>query len=105
MPVTIKTNHQWRDLLYRSDVPEAILKDQFDYQDPDETLDGFFKYRGYWYHIDGFMAVTRTPATVSAADWSPLQNWDGYASDSYFSGVVIKFSDDCEQIKVGTYFS
>ena len=96
MTVTIKTNHQWRDLTYRHDVPAKVLADQFDYQNADETLDGFFCYRGYWYHIDGFMTVNGN---------ADLKDWDGYASDSYFSGVVIKLSSDGEQIKIGTYFS
>jgi hypothetical protein len=98
MSVTIKTNHQWRELVYRYDVPDEILKSQFDYQDPENILDGFFKYRGYWYHIDSFMTVQRDAP-------SEFKDWSAYASDSYFSGVVIKFSKDCERIKVGTYFS
>jgi hypothetical protein len=96
MTLTIKTNHQWRDLVYRNDVPAKVLADDFDYQNPEETLDGFFCYRGHWYHLDGFMMTTGN---------ADLAAWDGYASDSYFSGVVIKLDRDCERIKVGTYFS
>ena len=55
MPVTIKTNNQWRDLVYRHDVPAKVLADQFDYQDAEEVLDGFFHYHGEWYHLDQFM--------------------------------------------------
>ncbi len=29
MPVNVKTNHQWRNLVYRSDVPSKVLADQF----------------------------------------------------------------------------
>ena len=90
--VTIKTDHKWRDLVYRHDVPERILKSEFDYQDAGETSDGFFCYRGRWYHLDEFMPTN-------------LAGWHGYAGDSYFSGVVIKLSNDGEQIKIGTYFS
>jgi hypothetical protein len=96
MTVTIKTNHQWRNLAYRYEVPAKVLADQFDYQNAEEVLDGFFCYRGYWYHIDGFMAVQNN---------TDLAGWDGYAGDSYFSGVVIKLSTDNEQVKIGTYFS
>ena len=94
--VTIKTDHKWRDLVYRCDVPAKVLADQFDYQDASEVTDGFFCYRGYWYHIDGFMRIENNP---------DLTGWHGYASDSYFSGVLIQLSNDGEQIKVGTYFS
>ena len=96
MTVTIKTNHQWRNLAYRSEVPAAVLASDFDYQDADETLDGFFCYRGHWYHVDQFTTVNGN---------ADLAGWDGYASDSYFSGVVIKLSRDGEQVQVGTYFS
>ena len=96
MTVTINTNHQWRDLTYRSDVPAKVLADQFDYQNPDDVVDGFFCYRGHWYHLDEFMKVSGN---------ADLKDWDGYSSDSYFSGVVIKLSNDGEQIKIGTYFS
>jgi len=93
--VTIKTDHKWRDLVYRHDVPAKVLASQFDYQNPDDAIDGFFCYRGYWYHIDGFMR----------SDNPEFKGWHGYASDSYFSGVLIQLSNDGEQIKVGTYFS
>ena len=96
MTVTIKTDHKWRDLVYRYDVPASVLASDFDYQDADEVCDGFFCYRGHWYHLDGFMSVNGN---------SDLADWDGYASDSYFSGVVIKLSSDGEQIKIGTYYS
>lgn len=97
MAVTIKTNNQWRDLTYRYDVPVKILETQFDYLTAtDDGADGFFCYRDYWYHVSDFMTVSND---------SPLKGWDGYAGDSFFSGVVIKLDKDCERIKVGTYYS
>ena len=97
MTVTIKTDNRWRDLVYRHDVPAKVLADEFDYQDGEEILDGFFRYRGRWYHVDGFM-------TVRGA-LTELQGWDGYASDSYFSGVLIRLSSDGEQVMCATYYS
>lgn len=35
---------------------------------------------------------------------SDFKGWDGYASDSYFSGVLIKLSRDGEEYMVGTYY-
>ena len=96
MTLTIKTNNAWRDLTYRSDVPAAILVSQFDYLSEDDASDGFFCYLGHWYHTSDFMRVERNEG---------LKGWDGYSSDSYFSGVVIKLSSDGERVKVGTYFS
>lgn len=96
MPVTIKTNRNWRDLVYRSDVPAAVLSSQFDYLSEDDASDGFFQYRGHWYHTSDFMRIEHN---------ADLVGWDGYSSDSYFSGVVVKFSSDGERYRVGTYFS
>ena len=95
MALTVKTNHQWRDLVYRVDVPAKVMADQFSHLGEDE-IDGFFEYRGYWYHVSDFMTVDKN---------SPLDGWQGYASDSYFSGIVVKFSEDMEQVIAGTYFS
>jgi len=99
MPVTVKTDDKWRYLSDRVDVPADILAKQFDYLDGNTAgLDGFFRYRNYWYHIGDFTAFT--------GDVEPsLRGWHGYSGDSYFSGVLIKLSKDGEQIKVGTYFS
>lgn len=97
MALTIKTNRQWRNFSFRNDVPKKVLASQFDHLDIDDALDGFFKYRGYWYHTSDFMKVD------GLAD--DLPGWHGYVSDSYFSGVVVKLSKDNEQYQVGTYFS
>ena len=90
----IITNHHWRQFTYRHDVPQSVLDDQFDYQDADKVFDGFFCYRGVWYHLDGFMTTHPNPwggnPEVLAA------GYDGFAADSFFSGVAIKVSEDGE---------
>lgn len=96
MALTFKTNHAYRFFVYRSDVPAKVLADQFDHLAEDDALDGFFCYRGRWYHLSDFMRFDHN---------EDLADWDGYAADSMFSGVVIKLSDDCERYKVATYFS
>ncbi len=92
----IRTDNKWHQFKYRYEVPESVLRDQFDYQDPEDVQDGYFQYRGYWYHMDMFERAPR-----SLVD----EGWDGYHGDSYFSGVVIKVSRDGEEYKIGTYFS
>ena len=97
MTLKITTNNHERQFDCRCDVPADILSNQFDYLDAD-TFDGFLKYRGHWYHTSCFMRFGY-PGTV------PFQGWQGYSSDSFFSGVLIKLSDDCETYQIATYIS
>jgi hypothetical protein len=96
--VTYKTNRNWRQFSYRDQVPAAVLASQFDHLSEDDDNDGFFCYRGAWYHVSDFMrsdnGFPNTPFPV-----------DGYASDSAFSGVIICLSSDGERYRVATFFS
>ena len=87
----IITNHTPRPLLSRYEVPAKVLEDQFDYL-PDE-VSGFFKYKSNWYHLADFMKFHE-----------PHHLWHGYAGDSYFSGVLIQCTNDCESVIVGRYY-
>lgn len=94
--LTIKTNNKWRNFVYRSDVPAKVLDNQFSHLAANEFTDGFVCYRGCWYHTSDFMRVE---------ECAEFKGWDGYASDSMFSGVLIKMSQDGERAKLATYFS
>lgn len=94
--VKVKTDHKWKQFKYRNEVPEKVLKDQFEHLDAEEQDDQFFCYRGWWYHVSDFMSGKLTDITG---------DWDGYHSDSYFSGVLLKLSKDGEEYRVGTYIS
>lgn len=87
----IRTNRQWRHFLYREEVPADVLASQFDWLDAD-TCDGFIRYRGWYYHLSQF-------------ERREVDGWHGVAPDSYFSGVLIRLSDDGETYQIGTYFS
>ena len=89
----IYTDHKWKQFKYRNEVPASVLASQFDYQDPEETFDGFIHYRGVWYHLDQFMRG------------APIPGWDGFAGDSFFSGVAIKLSSDGEEYQIATVIS
>ena len=102
MTLKITSNSHERQFIYRHDVPADILSNQFDYLDAD-TFDGFLKYRGHWYHTSCFMRFGFPFNQVP--QWAQDQGWDGYHSDSFFSGVVIKISDDCETYKIATFTS
>jgi hypothetical protein len=90
--LSIYTNYHARQFSYRSEVPPDILASEFDWC---AAEDSFFCYRGRWYHLDEFMRIDQT---------SPLQgHWDGYLSDSFFSGVLIKLLDNGDGYQIGTY--
>ena len=92
----VVTDNKWRDFTYRWDVPADILEREFDYQNAEEETDGFFRYRGVWYHLDQFMRDT--PPGLDS-------RWNGWAADSFFSGVALEVSPDREQFRVATVFS
>lgn len=102
--LTIKTNHQPREIfsglcaeLYIGDAETAKLRRQFDYLTDTEFEDTqFVAYKGYYYSLGDFM---RTPSACDSFD-----GWDGYSSDSFFSGVLIKLLDDGDVI-MGRYYS
>lgn len=101
--LTIKTNNQPRELKSIYDFDSADqhrIRSDFDWMNQDEleTSYSFFKYRGHIYHLSEFMHL-------GSAAPSDLRSWDGYSSDSYFSGVVVRMVEDNEAVIVGRYFS
>ena len=89
----IITNNQPRLLLYGYELTEKQRQD-FDYLD---DIDGnnFVKYKGFIYDVSEFM---------STHNMDSLKGWDGYSSDSFFSGVLIKIIDS-DTVIMGTYLS
>ena len=95
----VYTDNKWKPFKYRYEVPRKVLE-HFDYLDEDEASDGFFHYRRAWYHLSDFMNIGRvSDFKVKGV----LLKWDGYHPETYFSGVLIKVSDDGEEYKVGSY--
>jgi hypothetical protein len=93
----IITDHKWKQFKYRHEVPQKILDSEFDYHDDDDVSDGFFCYRGAWYHLDQFMGLP--------PDSSLGNTWPGSHGDSFFSAVLIELSDDGEEYRVGLALS
>ena len=100
MTLKIITNNVPRLLLYGYELtPEQ--KSDFDYID-DIDSHPFVIFKGNVYDIGEFM---RTPSHNS-----PFTEWHGYRSDSYFSGVLIKYCDggpwyDGDRVIMGWYIS
>lgn len=121
----ITTDHKFRNLLYGYELTEKERKD-FDYLNWDETPElqdtpivdnegytghsygeglnhAFFRYRGEIYDTGEFSADWGITKNSGLPD--SLRDWDGYISDTYFSGIVIKFDKDGEAVKVGRFFT
>ena len=88
----IKTNNIPRFILYGYELPKKQRK-EFDWLSDEEFNEAeFIKHKGIYYALSEFMGYTY-----------PLSNWQGYYSDSAFSGILIKYKDD-DSVIVGQYF-
>lgn len=94
---TIKTDNKFREVIYSHDLTEAERKDHDYLEDLDEGGYTFFRYKNWCYYLGNFMRITEKSGD--------LKDWDGYSSDTYFSGIVIAFSNDNDGVKVGTFYS
>jgi hypothetical protein len=92
MTLEIITNANARDLLFWYDLTD---KEQAEL-DNEETDELFFRYRGNVYRLNDFTRVEGNP---------DLRGWDGYMTDTYFSGVLVKYVDHYERVIVGRYYS
>lgn len=86
---TIKTNHQWREIQTGYDVPDKIWADRFEWADRSDSV---VQFKGHWYHLSEFIRADKI-----------FPGWHGAAPDSFFSGVLIRFSEDVERCIIGTY--
>lgn len=95
----IQTNNQPRDILSWYDLTPAEQK-EFDYLEEGEG--SFFRYKNQAYDLGEFMRIDANIAPHPQRDgW---EKWHGYASDSYFSGVLVRYTSDYDQVIVGMYF-
>ena len=103
----IKTNHQFRPVLRWYELNEKE-KAEFDYLETANAQEWaeFVRYKCSVYHLQDTMAINpRFCLPASSALPLGFQNWDAYINDSFFSGVLFKYSADCEYVKCGFYYS
>lgn len=99
--VTIITNNVPRDVLDSWQLTKAERED-FDYLDwaaLDEGRDSrsFVRYKGRLIDLNDMDGLARSVG---------LDGWDNYQSDSFFSGIVIRYADEqCETVICGRYYS
>lgn len=105
------TNNVPRPLIDAYELNEKERK-EFDYLNWDKIENGedsatFFRYKGDLYDLGEFSRIIKPDATrchpMELSD-PDFQGWHGYKSDTYFSGMVVKYVNS-EEIVVGTYFA
>ncbi len=92
----IITDYKWKNFKDRSEIPELILEEEFNWLTEHEC-NGFICYKKEWYHLSEFLSTCKNKGFPD--------NWQGYSSDSFFSGIVIEISNDGEMYRIGTYIS
>lgn len=95
---TIVTNNVPRDVLDAWELT-AAERQEFDYLNWQAIEDGsdsasFFRYKGGLYDLGEFTAWDN-PASPTR------EKWDGFRSDSFFSGLVVRYCEDFERVVVG----
>jgi hypothetical protein len=94
----------WLELRPKEDVPQNIL-DWYDWPSECDNEDGWIRYKKTWYHVSDFVSLSNNMHTPKLPENHPFKKWDGYCSDSFFSGVLIKFSECEDMVKLATYIS
>jgi hypothetical protein len=103
--LTIKTNNVPRLVIdaYELTIEERLEFDYLDWNAIETGSDSatFFRYKGQLYDLGEFQTTSGMP------DFSPLRQWDGYLSDSFFSGIVVRFmpESDWDHVIVGTFYA
>jgi hypothetical protein len=102
--IRVITNNVPRDIVdaYELTLAERVEFDYLDWDSIDQGSDSatFLRYRGVTYDLGEFQTTHGLPV------FNPLaRDWDGYHSDSFFSGIVVRYVNDFEQVIVGTFLA
>ena len=94
----VKTNNHYRPVLSWHELTD---KEQNEYCDAYEDVENstFFRYRKFCYDLNDFLRVN--DSLYGCGQKHELYGWDGYQNDTFFSSVLVKFSNDHESVKVG----
>jgi hypothetical protein len=112
--MTIKTNNVPRDVVeaYELTAEERAEFDYLDWAAIDEGRDSasFVRFKGELYDLGEFEAID--PQRIATHQGSELSAWHACRTDSYFSGLVIRFppndtdgEPDYERVVVGLYLT
>jgi hypothetical protein len=94
----ITTNHVARDVLHWWDLTEKE-KAEFDYiAEENQDSAEFVRYRGWTYDLHDMER-----GWGGCAMPAEFAGWDNYRSDSFFSGILIRWVDQGERVICATY--
>ena len=96
MTQSIITNNKPRPIMFGYELT-AKERLEFDYYTSDELNDAeFFRYRGQMYDLGEFMPTSGNLRALG---------WQGIATDTYFSGTIVRIDQDGEYVIVGRCYS
>ena len=99
----IITNNIPRDILNGWDLTTEERK-EFDYlEGEDLDVAEFVRFKGSVYHLGDIPSTAPGPWNHGLPE--EFKGWDGYASDSFFSGILIRYVEDNERVVMATYVS
>jgi hypothetical protein len=101
--LTIITNHHPRDVIEAYELDRAERED-FDYIDWNGVDEGtasatFMRYKGELHDLGEFQAVFPRPGDPVFEG-----KWDGIQTDSFFSGVLVRYVENFERVIVARYY-
>jgi hypothetical protein len=101
--LTVITNHHPRDVIEAYELDRAE-RENFDYLDWDAIDSGndsatFVRYKGELHDLGEFENFSPgfNPAWIG-------QKWDGICTDSFFSGILVRYCDDFERVICARYY-
>lgn len=102
--LTIISNEVPRDIIDAWELT-PLEREGFEYLDWEALEDGrdsasFFRYKGELYDLGDIPA--HEPSRAPQPD--PFVGWHGVLSDSFFSGILVRYCDDHERVIVGRYY-
>jgi|OM-RGC.v1.029205659 hypothetical protein len=105
--LTIQTNHHEYTLYTWDELPPKARAD-FDYLTDNERMafePRFVKYLGSWYDTHEFSVLPRHAGQPGLLD-AATRGWHAYQSDSFFSGVLIRWprpEEEPDVVQMATY--
>jgi hypothetical protein len=73
---------------------------QYDFEGGEDK--SYFVYKGQKYELRDFCAVHNKMWNPNPPQW--MLPFDGYLSDTFFSGILIKYDEENETVKVYTFY-